>query len=230
MRTLIVTFLLLATIFANGEAIAGQLPKGLPKGLVYLSKAAPKIAQDMRYAGSNNFTGKPVIGYNAAECILGAKTVAALVKVNTELGQHGYALQVLDCYRPVRAVKSFVRWVSGSNKKSTKYHPNISRSQLIAKGYIGPKSTHSSGASVDLTLLKLNDGIKTEADMGTKFDFFDPTSHTNAPDINAIAKSNRNRLVKAMTKHGFKNYHREWWHFSYGAEPLRKRRFDFVVE
>ncbi len=43
-----------------------------------LGQVAPDIDQDMRYAGSNNFTGGPVSGYEAAECILGSKTAKAL--------------------------------------------------------------------------------------------------------------------------------------------------------
>ena len=132
--------------------------QNLPNGLVYLSKFAPEISQDIRYATANNFTGKPVIGYNAAQCILGAKTAKVLKQADTALRQQGYALQVLDCYRPVRAVNSFVKWVSKGDKTNAQYHPRVRRSQLIAKGYIGSKSTHSSGASVDLTLLKIEDG------------------------------------------------------------------------
>ncbi len=202
----------------------------LPNGLVYLSKISPEISQDMRYATANNFTGKRVIGYNAAHCILGVKTAKALKRADTALRQQGYAIQVLDCYRPVRAVKSFVKWVSRANGYNSEYYPRVRRSQLITKGYIGAKSTHSSGASVDLTLLKIEDGKSLKIDMGTPFDFFDPQSHTKSQKISAPARANRMRLVKIMTKYGFTNYKREWWHFNFRAEPLRKRRFDFVIE
>ncbi len=204
--------------------------QNLPNGMVYLSKFAPEISQNMRYATANNFTGKPIVGYNAAQCILGAKTAKALKQVDIALRQKGYALQVLDCYRPVRAVKSFVKWVSKGGKTNANYHPRVRRSLLITKGYIGSKSTHSSGASVDLTLLKIEDRKSVIVDMGTPFDFFDPRSHTNSRKISAAARANRMRLVKIMTKYGFKNYKREWWHFNFRAEPLRKRRFDFVIE
>lgn len=42
----------------------------LPAGFVYLSEYDPSILQDIRYAGFHNFIGRPIIGYNAAECIL----------------------------------------------------------------------------------------------------------------------------------------------------------------
>ena len=202
----------------------------LPNKMIYLSNSAPEISQDMRYASNNNFTTNIVSGYQAAQCILGKETAKALKKANTALRQQGYALQVLDCYRPVRAVKSFVKWVSRARGYNSQYHPRVRRSQLITKGYIGAKSTHSSGASVDLTLLKIEDRKSVIVDMGTPFDFFDPRSHTNSRKISAAARANRMRLVKIMTKYGFKNYKREWWHFNFRAEPLRKRRFDFVIE
>ena len=39
----------------------------MPKDFVYLRNVDPTIEQDMRYAGSKNFTGRPVPGYDAPE-------------------------------------------------------------------------------------------------------------------------------------------------------------------
>jgi D-alanyl-D-alanine dipeptidase len=47
--------------------VAAQAQK-LPAGFVYLRDIDPTIIQDMRYAGSNNFVGRPLRGYEAAEC------------------------------------------------------------------------------------------------------------------------------------------------------------------
>ena len=47
-------------------ALAGEPPPGFAR----LSDIAPGVAQEMRYAGSNNFTGAPVPGYRAAQCWL----------------------------------------------------------------------------------------------------------------------------------------------------------------
>ena len=77
----------------------------LPDGLVYLRDVAPAIAQDIRYAGSNNFVGRPLDGYGAAECILRRDVAAALARVQTDLAGSGLALKVYDCYRPTRAVR-----------------------------------------------------------------------------------------------------------------------------
>ncbi len=48
-------------------ALAGT---ALPRGFVYLRDVDPTIVQDIRYAGSHNFVGRPIKGYLAAECIL----------------------------------------------------------------------------------------------------------------------------------------------------------------
>jgi D-alanyl-D-alanine dipeptidase len=49
--------------------VAAQAQK-LPAGFVYLRDIDPTIIQDMRYAGSNNFVGRPLRGYEAAECVV----------------------------------------------------------------------------------------------------------------------------------------------------------------
>ena len=65
-------------------------------------------------------------------------------------------------------------------------------------------------------------------DMGTGFDCFDEISHTNSPGISAEQKRWRAVLVAAMGKRGFKNYFREWWHFTYG-EAAALPHLDFPI-
>src|SRR5262249_16207215 len=60
--------LILCSIAAEAQEDAGFAK--LPRGLVYLRDVAPEIQQDIRYASSRNFTGRPVAGYEAAECVL----------------------------------------------------------------------------------------------------------------------------------------------------------------
>ncbi|TIP34048.1 MAG: D-alanyl-D-alanine dipeptidase, partial [Mesorhizobium sp.] len=43
------------------------------------------------------------------------------------------------------------------------------------------------------------------------------------------ATANRTMLVSAMRAAGFRNYAREWWHFTLADEPFPKQRFDFTV-
>ena len=123
------------------------------EGFVYLRDVAPSIVQDMRYATENNFTGKPVPGYDAAECVLQRSAAEALKRAQEKAESLRFSLKVYDCYRPVRAVRAFVAWAAGPEDGRTKrYYPRLDKSQLVP-GYIAPQSQHSTGLAVDLTLI-----------------------------------------------------------------------------
>lgn len=112
MRLEIRCALLLAVSLLPVSVLAG--PGSVPTtaveaGLVDVAGLAPDITVDMRYLGSNNFTGAPVPGYQANRCYLRAPAAQALARVQQAVAQQGYRLQVFDCYRPVRAVQAFVR-------------------------------------------------------------------------------------------------------------------------
>jgi D-alanyl-D-alanine dipeptidase len=233
-------------------AVSGpaQAQQSLPAGFVHLRTVDPSIAQDIRYAGANNFTGRPLDGYDAPECILRRDAAAALKRVQADLAASGLALKVYDCYRPHRAVRDMVRWVkdTGPDGAAKRFYPRLAKRSLLS-GYIAARSRHSTGTAVDLTLVSRADvragsaapaaaapctaptalrGDGESIDMGTGFDCFDRNSHRNAPEISAEARRWRAVLTAAMRRHGFHGYHREWWHFSYGgAAPLAY--YDFPV-
>ncbi|HEY6027429.1 MAG TPA: M15 family metallopeptidase, partial [Pseudolabrys sp.] len=46
--------------------------------------------------------------------------------------------------------------------------------------------------------------------------------------LTAQQRARRALLLQAMTRRGFVNYKREWWHFSYPAADPR-REYDFPV-
>lgn len=167
-------------------------------------------------------------------------------------------LKVFDCYRPMRAVKAMARWTrSGPSEPGDAfYFPAHTKSELIARGYISAQSSHARGISVDLTLVRLANGARPESgapqpgteqrpssckagggaredpaevDMGTSFDCFDPASWTRSAGLSATQRGNRRRLVEVMGRFGFRNYHREWWHFTFnsaGAAPALDRAID----
>ncbi len=200
----------------------------MPDGFVYLADIDATIKQDMRYAGRNNFTGAIVPGYDAAECVLAEPVARALSRVQKALAGQGRGLIVYDCYRPQRAVARFNRWArAGGAARDKEWHPNVARNRLVAEGYIGARSGHSSGGTVDLGLTGADGKV---LDMGGPFDLFDPVSNTGARGLSAAARANRQQLVKAMAAGGFSNYRREWWHFSFRGEPFKGRAFDFVIE
>jgi len=216
---------------------AAQTPK-LPAGFVYLRDIDPTIIQDMRYAGANNFVGRPLRGYQAGECVVKREVGALLKSVQEELALQNLSLKMFDCYRPTRAVADMVAWSRDGRETPAqkRYNPAFSKADLFRLGYIATHSGHSTGAALDLTLVDLkadnsatfdptkNYGDCTgnvnlrapdgSVDMGTGYDCSDVKSHTAAKSITAAQRRWRERLVMVMARRGFVNYSKEWWHFS----------------
>ncbi|RJS01964.1 M15 family metallopeptidase [Xanthomonas sp. CFBP 7698] len=200
-------------------------------GLIDVQRLAPNLAVDLRYAGSNNFTGRVVPGYLAPRCYLLRPAAEALARVAQRLESDGYRLQVFDCYRPVRAVQAFVAWAADLGDQSTKaqYYPRVDKRALLGD-YIAETSGHSRGATLDLGLLDCRHGACAAVDMGTAFDFFDTRAHTDAPEITDAQRAQRRRLLRAMAAEGFANYPMEWWHFTFRSEPTPDTAYDVPVE
>ncbi|BDU17186.1 M15 family metallopeptidase [Lysobacter auxotrophicus] len=200
-------------------------------GLVDVRTLVPDIDLDMRYAGTNNFTGAVVDGYGAPRCYLLEPAAKALQRAETALRARGYRLRLFDCYRPARAVRSFVAWAGNADESTrARFYPALEKRDLLG-GYISPTSGHSRGATVDLTLLRCEGSAAcVPLDMGTQFDFFDPLANTDSPRITPAQRANRERLRDAMRLAGLKNYPMEWWHFTLDPEPAPKRFFDVPIE
>ena len=243
-------FIWAALSFAGGSASAADLPEDF----VYLRDVDPTILQDMRYAGSDNFTGARVPGYEAPECVLLRPAAEALKAVQAELRPKDLTLKVYDCYRPARAVAAFVAWAKEPDVPSAKvvHYPNLPKAALFPD-YIATRSGHSRGATADLTLVPIaaaaqsSDPVRGAAPqsctapqegqapdgslaMGTSFDCFDVKANTAAPGLTEEEQENRAMLVEAMQARGFKNYPKEWWHFTFEPEPYPETYFDFPIE
>ncbi|WP_223620721.1 M15 family metallopeptidase [Lysobacter sp. ESA13C] len=199
-------------------------------GMVEIRSLVPDISLDIRYAGADNFVGRPVKGYEAAGCYLHEPVAHALARVERSLRPQGLMLRIYDCYRPVRAVQDFVAWAGDLDDQRSKpqYYPNLDKRVLLGD-YISPTSGHSRGATLDLGLLELREDRFEPLDMGTPFDFFDETAHTASPKVSAKQRSNRELLRSAMRREGFENYPLEWWHYTYKPEPTPQTAFDFPV-
>ncbi|MGO1001028.1 M15 family metallopeptidase [Lysobacter sp. CA196] len=199
-------------------------------GMVEIRSLVWDISLDIRYAGRDNFVGRPVKGYEAAGCYLHERVAQALARVERSLRPQGLMLQIYDCYRPVRAVRDFVAWAGdlADQRGKPQYYPNLDKRELLGD-YISPTSGHSRGATVDLSLLELREDRFEPMDMGTPFDFFDETAHTASPNVGARQRSNRELLRSAMRREGFENYPLEWWHYTYKPEPTPQTAFDFPV-
>jgi zinc D-Ala-D-Ala dipeptidase len=213
----------------------------LPPGFVYLHDVDSTIRQDMRYAGPFNFLGRPANGYEAPECILTEAAAKALSAVQKRVAADGLTLVVFDCYRPARAVADFAAWVKEGGPPDPRWYPRTRRSDLIAEQYIASHSSHSRGSTVDLALAPADRSKPAAPDpdcgaektgtigFGTGFDCLDPESRTAFRPLSPEAIANRKTLVAAMQAEGFRNYAREWWHFSLKGEPFKEQEFDFPV-
>lgn len=240
-------WLVIASVFFAIKTMA------IPHAFVYLHDIDPSIKQDIRYAGSHNFIGRPIAGYKKPQCILTRPTAQALGRVQQELLQSGLSLKVYDCYRPQRAVNDFIRWSRDPQDQMAKaeFYPKVDKSLFFKLGYVAAKSGHTRGSTVDLTIVRRNAPTTSKfqpaqqltacfapylqrfrdqgIDMGTGFDCFDPRSHAYSKNINLVAYQHRVLLRRLMQKYGFKPYEKEWWHFTLAREPYPTRYFDFLV-
>ncbi|MDT0817462.1 M15 family metallopeptidase, partial [Staphylococcus pseudintermedius] len=149
---------------------------------VEIRTLVPDIDLEIRYAGSDNFVGRPIAGYLGPGCYLHRRAAEALARVERELRTQGLRLRIYDCYRPVRAVRDFVAWAADPDDQKTKsrFYPTLDKSKLLGD-YISPTSGHSRGATLDLTVLERRGEGYAPLDMGTGFDFFDELAHTESP-------------------------------------------------
>jgi zinc D-Ala-D-Ala dipeptidase len=239
---------ILMGIMLPGLAIAGPLPEGF----VYLRDVDPTIIQDIRYAGSHNFVGRPVRGYLAAECILSDPAAKALAAVQKNLTEKKLSLIVWDCYRPKQAVADFLQWSRDPAHVEMKaeFYPNADKEKLFALGYLATRSAHSRGSTVDLgvvpvtlssapkpdpaTPLKACTSPKGDRfedgtiDFGTGYDCLDVLASTSNSGVGDAALRNRQMLKSVMQAAGFRPYAKEWWHFELIDEPFHDG-FDFEI-
>ena len=201
-------------------------------GMVDIRALVPDMRLDIRYAGSHNFVGTPIEGYDAPRCYLLRQVAEALQRVEAGLRANHQRMQIFDCYRPVRVVQHFVRWIHDPQDQRNKaeFYPSLDKSKLMP-GYIAEHSGHSRGATLDLTLLQCDDSGENCAplDMGTGFDYFGELAHTDSPHVTAAQRDNRHRLRNAMQAQGFDNYVDEWWHYTLRPEPAPHTAYDFPL-
>jgi D-alanyl-D-alanine dipeptidase len=201
----IVLALALAGPVAGAEAgFRNQLDRA---GLEDVRERAGGIAVALHYATDDNFTGDRLPGYCVAEPFLRARAARAVGRAEAKLRADGLGLEVLDAYRPARASRAMVRWARRTGREH------------LLNGWIAARSNHNRGAALDVTLVRLATG--RELSMGTSYDSFSRKSATRA--VGGKALRNRLRLERALEAEGFRNYHREWWHFDFPAELAAPR-------
>ena len=202
----------------------------LPEGFVYAKTEIPSLHVDLQYCSDNNFVGEIIEGYNANVAIMTIQTATALKKVQTQLAKQNLSIKIYDAYRPQRAVNHFVRWAKVVNDTLMKqqFYPRVDKKNLFKEGYIASKSRHSSGSTLDVTLVDLKTG--EALDMGSPYDFFGSESWVENKNLTGIQSKNRKLLQQIMLTNGFRNYAQEWWHFTLRGEPFRNQYFNFLVD
>lgn len=160
--------------------------------LVRIKQPEFDVEIDLRYATTNNFTGKPI--YKSQDCYLHEAASKALKQTIKLAAGLGYRIKIFDAYRPTEA--QFKLW---------EHTPDPS---FLANPVTG--SPHSRGVAIDLTLI---DSKGKELDMGTDFDAFTPKSFHSDLSISVEAQTNRRILLGLMTAGGWDWYENEWWHY-----------------
>lgn len=162
------------------------------------------VELDLRYASTNNVTGKKI--YNQAICYLHFDAAKCLEKAVNLAKIQGYRLKIFDGFRPLKAQQflfdAFPEGEFVSNPKT---------------GAV----PHCRGVAVDLTL---TDEKGNELDMGTEFDDFTEKSYHANNEISAQAQKNRFILMGIMLSSGFDFYKNEWWHY----QLFKPREYEII--
>lgn len=206
---------------------AGSIIYLMPPDFCYVDEVAPGIKTDLKYAGNDNFVGRPIDGYLGRRAILRRDAALALRRAADRLREQGYGLLVWDAYRPLRALRDFRAWsLTPDTSTKAEFYPNITKQGIYDGRYIGDSSEHTWGIALDLTLIHLATG--KQVDMGGRHDLLDPSSATHSTSVTAAQRANRRLLCEAMTAAGFENYSKEWWHYRLSnSEPWAA--YDFPV-
>lgn len=167
--------------------------------LVEIVKIVPDVRLDVRYATSNNFTGRPV--YSQPRAFLQRPAAEALARVSGSLRAKGYGLLVFDGYRPWSVTKHFWK-ITPKDKREKGFVANP------AKG-----SKHNRGAAVDLSMYDLATG--REVVMPSAYDEFSDRADPDYAGGTVEERTRRDLLRAEMEKEGFSVDPGEWWHFNF---------------
>lgn len=184
MKSMLFSLLLFGCIFAQSDT-----------SIVYIGDVDSTIRMDVRYATTNNFTGKVL--YPTSKVYLRKVVADSISKVQKYLqDKYGLGLKIFDGYRPLS-----VQW---------KLWQTVPDERYVADPRKG--SRHNRGAAVDLTLI---DSMGNELDMGTPYDDFTEKAHRDYKNFSEQVIKNRSILDEAMLRYGFEPLSTEWWHFDF---------------
>lgn len=175
--------------------IFGENPKS--GDWVDLKRLDPRFGLDIRYSSRNNFIGR--IFYPSAEAFLWAPVAHALHRAHLELWDQGYGILIFDAYRPFSVTQAF--W-NECKPGEQDYLADPARG-----------SNHNRGCAVDLSLYSRDTGKLVE--MTSDFDEMNEKAWPTYTGGSEAARSNRDRLILAMSRQEFEVAGNEWWHFNH---------------
>lgn len=202
----------------------------MQKGFVEIAKEIDDVILEIRYSSTYNFIGDKIDGYVDSTALLSVEACNGLKKASDEFRSLGYRIKIYDAYRPMKAVRHFVRWAKDIDDTRMKdiFYPNVDKRDLFKLGFISDRSSHSRGSTVDITLFDERTG--KDVDMGSYFDYFGDISNSDYSDLSLEQLNNRKLLRDVMSKYGFKVLDSEWWHFTLIDEPYKDTYFEFEVK
>ena len=152
----------------------------------------PGVVLDLRYATTNNITGKAL--YPEAKAYLRQETIRKLRRVARDLQEEGYRLVIWDAWRPASAQRAL--WKAKPDGKFLTPPSKISR--------------HRRGTSVDVSLADQNGKI---LEMPSGFDEFNAKADEDFSDVPKEAAKRARILRNIMFNAGFSGVPDEWWHY-----------------
>jgi D-alanyl-D-alanine dipeptidase len=162
--------------------------------MIDLKKFIPGIQLDLKYSTAHNFMNRKL--YPPMHTTFLRKPAAdSLKKVVAWLKRINLTINIFDAYRPYSVTEEMWEKVHDD-----RYAADPSKG-----------SGHNRGVAVDLTLKDL--ATNEELPMGTGFDNFSDTAHSDFANLSQEVLTNRNILKNVMEKYGFRQLTSEWWHY-----------------
>ncbi|MDR3226101.1 MAG: M15 family metallopeptidase [Prevotellaceae bacterium] len=223
MKKFLLIFLIshLAVITFCQQSTESETAKRLQKaGLVNIKTLDKEIVIDLKYATTDNFTGKNMYG-DFNEAFLQPEVATMLVNAQKKLKEkhNDWNLIIYDAARP-RSVQQKM-WEVVKNTDWQKYVTSPTRISM-----------HSYGVAVDIGIVDAQGNL---VDMGAGFDEFTEKSQPRyeqkfLQEKKLTQQQINNRLIlrNAMKSAGFKHIQNEWWHFEAMPREQAKQKYKAI--
>jgi len=191
-------------------------------GLLEIQKEIPGILVDLRYSGTNNFTGKDLYGclseaFGRPELISKLKAADQILQAR----KPGCRFVIFDAARPLRSQRALWNAIQLPESKKHIYVADPKKGSI-----------HNYGCALDISIVN-EKGIPL--DMGTEFDFFgemaQPRCESKMLEKGKLTRrqlKNRMLLRSCMKKAGFSGTSSEWWHFNACSLRQAKQRYAII--